>query len=76
MLKKPVDYDKTQKAIQGIVDIPDRKIDRFIGFCLQNNRRLSANKRVSRFEFLSNEEIVRMEQAIQSTYANLTAGAE
>jgi hypothetical protein len=65
------DYDKTKKAIQGIVDMPDRQIDLFIRFCLQNNGRISKRKRSSRFEFLSDEEIARMEQAIQSVYGNL-----
>jgi Fic family protein len=29
-------YDKTKKAIREIVDMPDRQIDLFIRFCLQN----------------------------------------
>jgi len=63
-------YDETKRAIQEIVDMPDRKIDLFIRFCLQNNGRLSARKRVSHFDFLSDEEIARMDQAIQSTYGS------
>ncbi|MDF1593138.1 MAG: hypothetical protein P1P89_16610 [Desulfobacterales bacterium] len=58
-------YDKTKKAIHETVDMPDRKIDLFIRFCLHNNGRLSARKRVSHFDFLSDEEIIRMEQAVQ-----------
>ncbi|MGD8955189.1 MAG: Fic family protein [Desulfobacterales bacterium] len=69
-------YDKTKKVVQEIVDMPDRQIDLFIRFCLQNNGRLSARKRTSHFGFLSDEEIVRMEQAVQSAYGNTTAGAE
>jgi Fic family protein len=63
-------YDKTKKAIQEIVDMPDRQIDLFIRFCLQNNGRLSARKRASHFDYLSDEEIARMEQAVQSAYGN------
>lgn len=37
-------YDETKKAIQEIVDMPDRQIDLFIRFCLQNNGRLSVRK--------------------------------
>ena len=59
-------YDKTKKAIQEIVDMPDRRIDLFIRFCLQNNGRLSAGKRASHFSFLSDEEIASLEQAVQS----------
>jgi hypothetical protein len=66
-------YDKTKKAIQEIVDMPDRQIDLFIRLCLQNNGRLSARKRNSHFDTLSNEEIARMEQAVQSAYGNTTS---
>jgi hypothetical protein len=65
-------YDKTKKAMQEIVDMPDRQIDLFIRFCLQNNGRLSARKRDSHFATLSDEEIAQMEQAIQSVYGNTT----
>jgi len=63
-------YDRTKKAIQEIVDMPDRQIDLFIRFCLQNNGRLSARKRASHFHTLSDEEIARMEEAVQSAYGN------
>ncbi len=59
-------YDKTKKAIQEIVDMPDRKIDLFIRFCLQNNGRLSSRKREIHFDFLSDEEVALLEQAVQS----------
>jgi uncharacterized protein YggL (DUF469 family) len=61
-------YDKTKKAIQEIVDMPDRQIDFFIRFCLQNNGRLSARKRASHFDFLSDEEVALLEHAVQSAY--------
>jgi hypothetical protein len=63
-------YDETKKAIQDVVDMPDRKIDLFIRFCLENNGRLSARKRSSQFDFLSDDEIARMEQAIQGAYGS------
>ena len=61
-------YDTTRKSIQEIVDMPDRQIDLFIRFCLQNNGRLSARKRASHFAPLSNQEIASMEHALQSAY--------
>jgi hypothetical protein len=61
-------YDQTRKAIQEIVDMPDRKIDVFIQACLQNNGRLSARKRASHFDYLSNEEVKRMEMSVQAAY--------
>ena len=66
-------YDETKKAIQEIVDMPDRQIDLFIRFCLQNNGRLSARKRVSHFDSLTEQEIARMEQAVQYAYGNITS---
>jgi len=61
-------YDKTKKAMQEIVDMPDRQIDLFIHFCLQNNGRISSRKRTNHFDFLSDEEIASLEQAVQSAY--------
>ena len=37
---------------------------------LQNNGRLSGRKRATHYNFLSEDEIVRMEQAIQSAYGS------
>ena len=61
-------YDETKKTIQEIVDMPDRQIDLFIRFCLQNNGQLPARKRASHFDFLSNEEIACMERTFRSAY--------
>lgn len=69
-------YDKTKSAIQEIVDMPDRQIDLFIRFCLQNHGRLSASKRASHFSMLTDEEIARMEQVVQEAYGNTAANEE
>ena len=61
-------YDKAKRAIQKIVDMPDRKIDLFIRFFLQSNGRLSARKRADHFDFLSDEEIAGLEGALQAVY--------
>ena len=61
-------YDRTKKAIQEIVDMPDRQIDLFIRICLQNHGRLSARKRATLYDFLSDEEVTRMEEEVQSAY--------
>ena len=65
-----VNYDKTKKAMQEIVDMPDRRIDLFIRFCIQNNGRLSIKKRESHFDVLSDDEITSLEQAVQSAYGS------
>jgi Fic family protein len=61
-------YDETKKAIQEIVDMPDRQIDLFIRLCLQENGRLSARKRESHFSSLTDEEIALMEEAVAKGY--------
>jgi len=61
-------YDRTKAAIQEIVDMPDRQIDLFIRFCLQNHGQLSARKRASHFAALTDDEIARMERAVQAAY--------
>ena len=50
--------------------MPDRKLDLFIQSCLQNKGRLAARKRASHFDFLSDDEVTRMEEGIQSAYGN------
>lgn len=61
-------YDRTKKAIQEIVDMPDQRIDLFIRCCLQDHGRLSARKRASLFDFLSDDEVARMEATVQTVY--------
>ena len=58
-------YDNTKKAIQEIIDMPDRLIDLFIQLCLQNNGSLSVSKRSAHFDFLSDKELSAMEQAVK-----------
>ena len=67
-------YDKTKCAIQEVVDMPDRQIDLFIRFCLQNSGRLSNRKRARHFDLLEDEEIARMEQAVQTAYGDRANG--
>jgi hypothetical protein len=67
-------YDRTKAALQAIVDMPDRQIDLFIRFCLQNHGQLSANKRASHFSILSDDEVARMEQAVRAAYGERATG--
>lgn len=62
-------YDGARKAIQEIVDMPDRQMDLFIRACLQNNGRLSAQKRSSQFNMLTDDEVRRMEDVVQAVFA-------
>ena len=61
-------YGRTKKAIQEIVDIPDRLIDLFIKLCLQNNWKLSDRKRGSLFRLLEDKEISAMEKAVRNEF--------
>ena len=63
-------YDTVKSSLQGIVDMPDRQIDLFLRFCLQNNGRLSKRKRASHFDYLTDEEIAAMEQAVRSSFGD------
>ena len=63
-----VNYDDTKRELQNIIDMPDRLIDLFIQFCLQNHGRLSARKRKTYFEFLSDAELLTMEQSVASIF--------
>ncbi len=65
-------YDSTRKAIQNIIDMPDRLIDLFIQLCLQNNGSLSANKRSAHFQFLTHEELLAMEQTVKENIFKTT----
>ena len=44
--------------------MPNRQIDLFIRFILQNDGQLSENKRKKYFEFLTEDEIKKMERSI------------
>ncbi|MCH7792652.1 MAG: hypothetical protein IID31_10280 [Planctomycetes bacterium] len=59
-------YDASKEAIQEVVDMPNRQIDLFIRFCLQNKHRLSSRKRASHFGVLSAEEIAQFEARRQA----------
>jgi hypothetical protein len=61
-------YDKIKQAIQEIVDMPDRLIDLFIQLCLQGGGRLSVRKRELHFDFLTDDELTRIEDAVRAEY--------
>lgn len=62
-------YDAAKRAIQRIVDMPDRQIDRFIQCCLQGGGRLSPRKR-AQFDFLADRELEELEAAVRTGYDN------
>ena len=64
-----VNYDATKRAMQEIVDMPDRLINLFIRFCLQNHCKLSIRKREEYFSDLTDQEVATMESAVMKAYA-------
>lgn len=58
-------YDETKKAIQSIVDMPDKDIDLLIKLTIQNHGELSKKKRIVYFSQLDNDEINRLVTCIQ-----------
>lgn len=63
-------YDKTKRAIQNIVDMPDNQIDLFIKCVMQNNGELSAEKRKKFFSLLTKDEILVLEKIIRDVMMN------
>ena len=64
-------FQKTKKAIQNIVDMPDNKIDLLIKLTLQNKGRLAPSKRAKFFAMLTEKEIAAMERAVQKHMTHL-----
>lgn len=63
-----VKYDDTRRALQEIVDMPDRLMDLFIRCCLQNHGKLSSRKREEFFTMLREDEVERMEDVVNKSY--------
>ncbi len=64
-----VNYDYAKKAMQKIVDMPDRKIDLFIKLCIQNAGYLSSGKRKNVFSMLTDDEVSKLESVVQKYMA-------
>jgi hypothetical protein len=63
-------YDRAKKSIQAIVDMPDRRIDLFIRYCLNNQGRLSNNKRAAQFSSLTDAEVALLEEVVSDIYGD------
>jgi hypothetical protein len=58
-------YDAAFDAVQRIADMRDKDISLLVRLCLQNGGRLAKNRR-DRFPLLRDDEVRRMEEAIQN----------
>jgi Fic family protein len=63
-------YDSAKKAMQQIVDMPDRDIDLFIKLCQQNNGKISAKKR-DRFSKVTDDEISKLEEVVRRAFSSV-----
>lgn len=59
-IKFLINYDQAKRAVQDIVDMPDKQIDLFIKFVLQNQGKLSIQKQNRYFPLLTEDEIKRL----------------
>jgi len=69
-LKFMSQYDASKKAIQNIIDMPDRLIDLFIRFSYQNKGVISKNKRKKYFNFLTDKEIEEIQKCLLEIMEN------
>ncbi len=65
-----INYDKSKKQIQNIVDLPDKLIDLLVAFVIQNNGTLSPTKQKKYFHMLSDEEIKRLVKIVNTNMIN------
>lgn len=61
-------YERTKRALQEVVDLPDQKLDLFMRSLDQNNGKLGEKKRRQNFEFLTDEEIQEMENVFAQNW--------
>ncbi len=60
---------KQRKALNNFLDWPNHSMDLFIRVVQENNGRLSANKRKSHFNWMTEEEISKAEETVRIAFA-------
>lgn len=63
-----IKYDSAKTAIQEIVDMPDKDLDRFIKFCIQGHGKISKSKAEKYFGSITFDEKESMEKAVKDTF--------
>lgn len=63
-------YDAARRRLRGVVDMPDRRLDLFLGVCLQGKGHLSKAKRAI-FKELTDDECAEMEAIVRSAISAL-----
>lgn len=62
-------YDELKKALQNLIDMPDKRLNEVIVF-LHQNKGVFPNRRRKYFEEITEEEFIRMEQIYNEIYDN------
>lgn len=65
-----INYDRTKKKIQSVIDMPDKLIDLFIKFVVQNHGSLGEQKRIKYFIKLNTDEIERLQSIVKKFMIN------
>jgi Fic family protein len=65
-----INYDKAKKNIQNVIDMPDQKIDLFIKCLIQNDGKLSDQKRKKLFSFMTDDEILQLTAIVRDTFVS------
>lgn len=60
-----IKYDQTKREIQGVIDMPDKLIDLFIKFAMQNHGNIGQQKRIKFFDKLRDDEIEKLESIVK-----------
>jgi hypothetical protein len=61
-------FDTAKRAVDAIVDLPDRLVSLFIRLCASNGWKLPKVKRDAHFSMLTEDEIVRLENAVSEAF--------
>jgi len=69
-------YDRFSRAVQGIVDMPDRQVNLLHRFVRQGKGQLSKRARTDEFAALTDAEVERIEQFYQESFADIPSEKE
>ncbi|WP_101675452.1 Fic family protein [Alloalcanivorax mobilis] len=62
-------FDRACRALNGLLDWPDHSLELFVRVVRQNDGLLSANKRKSHFDWMTEEEIAEAEKLVREAFS-------
>jgi len=71
-----VRFRETRRALEAVVELPDRLMNLFIKVCMNNAGRISQPKRKQHFAMLSDDEVKAMEKAVKTHMKGAVRAAE